>query len=219
MSIGIAYSPMIEIGGDFCSIHHQHNHNVYVNIIDVTGHGIAAALVVHRVYSQMSTIMADYPDPKDILYQLNDFFYQTFGKTGLYLTMISIKFDLEKNELLFGGSAHPCALHFHPSRKSISRMISKNPIVGFDRMDPVKIIQERRPIKKGEKIILYTDGIIEAENEHKEPYGMQGVKRSLERHIRKSPQQAVDSMVNDIQAYTGDNLRDDVLVIVAEAKK
>ena len=109
IALGVEYLPMIGIGGDFADVYDDHNGHFYLTLIDVTGHGIAAALLVNRVCSEISKLVREGMDPFALLYELNTFFYDSFAQTGLFLTIQSIKIDYFNRKLIHAGSAHPAA--------------------------------------------------------------------------------------------------------------
>ena len=159
--LGVEYLPMIGIGGDFADVYDDHNGHFYITIIDVTGHGIAAALLVNRVCSEISKLVREGLDPYELLYELNSFFYDSFEQTGLFLTIQSIKIDYYNRKIYHAGSAHPAALLFSSSSTEFTRLESQNSIIGFARSEKDGFIQESRVYNENDSLVLYTDGIIE----------------------------------------------------------
>jgi len=218
ITLGVEYLPMIGIGGDFADIYDDHNGHFYLTIIDVTGHGIAAALLVNRVCSEISKLVRDGLDPFELLYELNTFFYDSFAQTGLFLTIQSIKIDYYNKILYHSGSAHPAALFFNKQNSEFIRLESQNPIIGFSRSDIDRFIQDSRHYNKSDKIILYTDGIIETENKNEMPFGLEGLRKSLITYINKPVDNAAKLIVNEVKNFGHGDLRDDILLIITHLK-
>ncbi len=218
IKIGFEYHPMIGIGGDFCSVHQDNENHLYLNMADVTGHGIAAALIVNRVYNELNTIIKRNPMPKDILTEINDFFYFTFGHLGLYLTMASIQLDFSTNTLYYAGGAHPPILHVKSDGKNVSTMESQNTIVGFQKSERLTMRQERVTFNPGDRFVVYTDGLIEAEDSDKTEFGLDGLLVSLRSHASQPVAQLCSSVVNDVKAYSAGSGRDndDIMVLIFE---
>jgi serine phosphatase RsbU (regulator of sigma subunit) len=217
-SIGIHYEPMIGIGGDFCSIHTYDENRFTVNMVDVTGHGIAAALLVNRLSNEMGMILRDEPTMSQILAKTNDFFYNTFSNMGLFLTMFSLHFDLEKMALTFAGGAHPAALLLSPKRKSLVALMSQNIIIGFLPTESQTFVETARKLESGDRIIVYTDGILEAENSQNSQFGLRGLKHSLQTHLSKPVAHACREIVKDVKHYCSNTLRDDIMLMIIEIK-
>ncbi len=218
ITLGVEYLPMIGIGGDFADVYDDHNGHFYMTIIDVTGHGIAAALLVNRVCSEISKLVRDGLDPYELLFELNTFFYDSFAQTGLFLTIQSIKVDYNQKIIYHSGSAHPAALLYSSQQSDFIRMESQNPIIGFARSAKDRFIQESRPYNKNDRIILYTDGIIETENKSEIPFGLEGLRKSLSAHINKPVKTAAHSIIKTVKSFGHGDLRDDILLIIAQLK-
>jgi len=218
LAVGIEYHPMIGIGGDFCSITRDEKDHVNVNIIDVTGHGIAAALIVNRVYTELRAILRHDPQPKDVLSDINTFFYNTFENMGLFLTIFSARIDFEHQEITYSGGAHPPALLYNPQQNNLKQLPSQNTIVGFEKNPTNPFIQHTLQFTSKDRLILYTDGILEAENSERTLFGMGGLRRSLQKHIRKPVARAAGDIIKDVRSFCSDSLRDDIMLMILELK-
>ena len=218
IAVGFEYHPMIGIGGDFCSIHQDQNSRININIIDVTGHGIAAALIVNRVNNEMREIFKSDPSPSQVLTDINSFFYNTFGSMGLFLTMISMQLDFKRGKLTYCGGAHPAALLFKPGKQTLTRLPSQNTIIGFEVSETSMFEETTRRFASGDRLIMYTDGVLEAEDEDRNQFGMDGLKKSLQRHVLKSVSDSAKAIIQDVKRFASGTLRDDILLMVIEVK-
>jgi len=218
IAVGIEYHPMIGIGGDFCSIQQDQNGRININIIDVTGHGIAAALIVNRVNNEMREIFKSDPSPAQVLTGINSFFYDTFRSMGLFLTMISMQLDFERQKLIYAGGAHPEALLFNPGKQTLTRLPSQNTIIGFDASESSVFEETTRRFAAGDRLIMYTDGVLEAEDADRNQFGMNGLKKSLQQHVLKSVSEAAKAIIQDVKRFASGTLRDDILLLVIEVK-
>jgi sigma-B regulation protein RsbU (phosphoserine phosphatase) len=215
IAFGVEYHPMIGIGGDFCHVYQDHHH-IHLNVTDVTGHGIAAALMVNRIHNEINTILKTNPDPRDILTAINSFFFDTFGNMGLYLTMMSIQLDFKANKINYAGGAHPAALLFRPGDKTMTELASQNAIIGFDKKNQFK--QDSKELLAGDRIIIYTDGVVEAEDQDKNQFGMEGLMASIKAHISRGVPQACKDIIDDVWRFSGEFCRDDIMLTIVEIR-
>ncbi|MBN1465541.1 SpoIIE family protein phosphatase [candidate division KSB1 bacterium] len=215
IAVGIEYHPMIGIGGDFCNIYQNDDH-VNLNVVDVTGHGIAAALLVNRIYNEINAILKTAPEPKYILTAINSFLYDTFGTMGLFLTMMSILLDFKSRKIRYAGGGHPAALLYHPEEKSIKMLASQNTIIGFTQNR--LFTQDSQPLVAGDRILICTDGILEAEDKDKNQFGRDGLLASMTTHIHKGVTQACQSIIHDVLSFSGEHNRDDMMLIIVEIR-
>lgn len=221
-AIGVEYRPTLGVGGDFADVYYDESEKLYLSIIDVTGHGITAALLVNRVCSEVRKFVREQRGPAEILQQVNDFFYDSFSSTGMFLTMISLLVDLHKKQLTYSGSAHPAALLWRKDKQHLSggfaKLESQNSIIGFERSHSQNYVENKIPLKAKDRIIVYTDGIIEAENRSQEPLGLQGLMTVLAKHIQKPASTAAAAIISDVRTYAKKAIKDDIYLIIAEVK-
>ncbi|MBN1480933.1 fused response regulator/phosphatase [candidate division KSB1 bacterium] len=216
IAVAIQYHPTLGIGGDFCSIYNGSRDHVHLNMVDVTGHGIAAALIVNRVSNELNNILKTNPKPQNILSSMNTFFYDTFGNMGLFLTMMSLHLDFAKRILTYAGGAHPAALFFCAREKSLSLLASKNTIIGFDKSPQNKFSQDKKKFEPGDKIVVYTDGLLEAEDKEKHEFGIHGLLASANAHITEPVVQASEHIIQDVCDFRDDFHRDDIMIMIVE---
>ncbi len=216
LAVGIEYLPMIGLGGDFADIYDNQKGKVFLSIIDVTGHGIAAALMVNRLCSEVSKLVREELDPHQVLYELNHFFCHSFKSTGMFVTMMSVKIDLDLGILTYAGSAHPAGLLYQQQEKKLVKLLSQNTIIGFEEAGLQSFKQGKVRFQSNDRIILYTDGIIETENAHNKPFGLAGLRDSLARNINEPVGIAAKSVIQDVLKFSQRDLRDDVLLLIAQ---
>lgn len=185
IDVGICYRPMIGLGGDFADLYLIDENRLYLVVIDVTGHGIAAALLVSRVCHEWRRAVQQAPDPAELLWRLNEFFIDTFYDTPLFLTIMAVEVDLQKKRLRYAGSAHPAALLLRDGQ-SFTRLDSQNAIIGFARTEKTAFRSASMDYKPGDKLLLYTDGLVEAETAAGKIIGLQGLQRVIRQEGRGS---------------------------------
>ncbi|MBN2355336.1 SpoIIE family protein phosphatase [candidate division KSB1 bacterium] len=216
MRISVQYKPMIGLGGDFADIYQDHNDNVYISVIDVTGHGIAAALIVNRVCSELRKLVRESLTPKEIIYHLNDSFISTFADTGLFLTMMSIKCERASKQLTYAGGAHPAALLWNHRQQQFSLLHSQNPIIGFDKMNADSFIEDQVTISEQDRLYLYTDGLLEVEDKQEKPLGLTGLLNFIRPGSNKDAVTAAPLITEKVIQYGRGQVGDDLLLLVAD---
>ncbi len=216
-AVAIHYEPMIGIGGDFCNIHHYSEDRFAANMVDVTGHGISAALLVNRLCNEMEAILRSEPNPGRVLAQVNDFFYTTFSKMGLFMTIFSLHVDLKNLALTYAGGAHPSAL-LMDRNGSLVELPSQNLIIGFMPSAAQTFSESSRPLNRGDRLVVYTDGILEAEDRGRRSFGLEQLKGSVLRHRGEATAEACRRIVDDVKSWSGGELHDDVMLLMIDIK-
>jgi len=218
IDVDIRYLPMIGVGGDFCDVFFDGQDQLYLTIVDVTGHGITAALLVNRISTELRRLMRERLQPRSILYQLNDFIIDSFAGTGMFLTMFSCVIDLKLGTLIHSASAHPAAMLWRAGQERPICLESQNAIIGYMRTHENKFEQTINKIHPGDKLVLYTDGIIETENSDGDPLGLQGLIDYLRPVANLPPREASQSIIDNLFKYGHGPLRDDVYLVIAGMK-
>jgi len=215
IDIGIKHLPVIGVGGDFADVYYDGEQFIYISMIDITGHGITAALLVNRICSEIRNLVRDEFEPGEILFSLNNFVIDVFHRTGMFLTMFAGRIDLHCNTLTYSGSAHPALVLLKEKTKEFVKLSSQNIIIGFEKRDLDMFKQDVVQLQTGDQLFFYTDGVIEAENDQREPFGFQRLLNAIDLHQRQSSQEIAESIVSYMQEQNFTQVRDDIFLITA----
>ena len=189
------FRPSIGIGGDYASVHFQDEQHVVVGICDVSGHGVAAALLASRVNSFVLNQASLVHHPGQLVEALNEFVFRTFHHTGLYLTFFTLFIDLDKQTVCGAGCGHPPVLHVIKHAERVCRLDSGNlPIGLFEDLSPTFSMLQI-PFLPGDRLVLYTDGIIESVAIDGSELGVDG----LERYVAASADRPLEEFAEAIR--------------------
>ncbi len=177
------YEPMRQIGGDYLYAHtctRDGRELFNVVLLDVTGHGIPAALTVNRLHGEIDLRFAEQPDigPGELLRLLNRYIALTLAKHSIFATAVCFQFDHEHGVVRYASGGHPPSF-----------------IRGIDgtlrELDPTSFVLGACPDKdfdpgervvefhEGDSLIAYTDGAIEARSIQGEMLRIDGLRRLL----------------------------------------
>jgi serine phosphatase RsbU (regulator of sigma subunit) len=179
------YEPMRQIGGDYFYAKFSpplDGQPAAFNaiLIDVTGHGIAAALTVNRLYGEVERLFAEVPNasPGDVLRALNRYVFLTMANHSIFATALCTRIDPGVGEIEFASGGHPPAF-----LRAVDGTLDQLPSTAFvlgacadDEFDPAP---EKRRFGPGDTLIAYTDGAIEARNDSGRMLGVIGIERLL----------------------------------------
>jgi sigma-B regulation protein RsbU (phosphoserine phosphatase) len=164
LDIAVQSQPLNKIGGDFCSILPVDEKRLILCMCDTVGHGIPSALYAARVNTYVLTHGKRYESPCDLINALNEFLCQRLSSTGIYTTFCSIFIDAEKKEIALSGAAHPPVLYFSFDKGEHELLPSETTFLGFEAPLPVRCAVYRRKLYTRDKLLLFTDGLIEIKN-------------------------------------------------------
>jgi phosphoserine phosphatase RsbU/P len=159
--------PCLEIGGDFFNAVALDD-CLCAGIADVSGKGVSAAIVAATLQGIIHAQLQARQSLPEIALQLNQYLYTR--SVGKYVTLVLFKLMNDGQvEYLNCGHIHPLVLR----RDGIERLTESNLIVGL--LPEVTYTAGRCTLQPGDRLLLVTDGVVEAENPAGEVFGDEGL--------------------------------------------
>lgn len=200
------------VGGDFYDLVRLPGQRACVIMGDVSGKGVEAASVSAAVKTALAAYAWEGLAPARMVRLLNDFLLG-FARLETFATLFVGIVDVAKGTLTYCSAGHPPALLLGPSADEVSMLDVQSGVVGaFHDMlyqDGVANLQ------KGDVLLLYTDGTTEARAPSGAFFGEQGLRDMVMRESAgdKPFDGFVDRLLATIDAFTGQNLEDDVAML------
>ncbi|MEO0512888.1 MAG: PP2C family protein-serine/threonine phosphatase [Planctomycetota bacterium] len=176
------YQPMSVIGGDFLHVDAGADGSdaMSVVLLDVTGHGIPAALTVNRLYGELERLFAEDPSiaPCAVLQQLNRYVHLTMSEHSVFVTGLCVRADAGSGVLEYANAGHPPAFLVTADER-IERLDSTGMVLGVrpDTDEDSGPVTAR--FEPGDRLIAYTDGATEARGPSGEMLRISGLERVL----------------------------------------
>ncbi len=208
------YRPCIAIGGDFFSIEKLDNGFIGMIIADFEGHGITAALGTGVLKSVFSLAVKKLGmKPIRLMSFLNKHFIHVIKQ--LYATSYYALFDTENNKITMTKAGH-----YHPLvwKKKYNDFLEVDcGGIGLGIVPDGKYQQMQFDIEAGDKILFFTDGIIEQFNENNQMYSMKRLKFIFQDMIRKNEVAILNKMYEDLKAFSKvTSFDDDITLLLFE---
>ena len=228
LRIGYAYEPMSQIGGDLVFVHPRPEDvpdapRRTVVLLDVTGHGIAAALTVNRLVGELERLFAERPDipPGEVLSMVNRYVYLTLAHHSVYVTGLAIGVGCDPDadpwcdphEVTFTNAGHPTAF-VRRAGGSVEPLESDCTMLGVLPPDLFEPEPRTLALDPGDALVAYTDGAAEAADEEGRMIGIAGVRRLVEQVAREAPAHAwPEAIIRRVAAHRNAPPGDDTLVV------
>ena len=155
-----AYIPSLEIGGDSFGYHQIDEKHIAVYLLDVSGHGIGAALhsvsVINNLKNQLLPNV-DYYSPKDVLTKLNKI-YQMNRHNSKFFTIWYGVLNTETKELKYASAGHPGALYINENNKPTS-LWTDNIFIGGT--EDFNFVDDSIILDNFSSLYVYSDGVFE----------------------------------------------------------
>lgn len=227
LKMSYIWMPLNKIGGDFFNAVQYENEKVVFYIADVSGHDVPSALVtiaISQFINQVNTISNSLTSPNEMLKLLDlEFPLERFDR---YFTIFYLILDQRSGNLVYSSAGHPPAIILKKNQNF--KILDKGGIIiGLNLKKPD---EDRAPIQaftegvetleEGDKIFLYTDGVIEVKNQDGECYGQNRLFNLLESIKHKSVENIIDKVYESFMTFGNQvAFQDDISLIGFEFKK
>ncbi|HEY3136343.1 MAG TPA: SpoIIE family protein phosphatase [Blastocatellia bacterium] len=205
--------PARAVGGDYYDFLDLGRDRLGLVIGDISGKGIAAALLMANLQANLRSLCAIALDqPQRLLQSVNQLFWENTGDNA-YATLLFAEYDDRERRLRYANCGHLSALLLR-SDNTLERLDSTSTVLGiFKEWD---CAMGERQLFVGDTLALYTDGITESFNEADEEYGEQRLIESLRRHTELGSAELLSSIVDDVRRFSSREQHDDITLIVAK---
>jgi sigma-B regulation protein RsbU (phosphoserine phosphatase) len=195
---GVHYHPHGKVGGDFYDLFRLDEKHVGFYVADAMGHGVPASLLTIFVKKGVRTkeiIGKDYRllPPNEVLQRLNRDLLEQALSEHPFITMVYVLLNHEDGSLSFARSGHPHPLYVPRADETALWEVGGSLLGVFETEYPL----ERRHLRPGDKMVLYTDGIDGASFEGHPP-GVKSLLACAGLHRDLPIQQFVDRLAHDL---------------------
>jgi sigma-B regulation protein RsbU (phosphoserine phosphatase) len=214
-----SYQSFRMVGGDFFHVQQIDDDAVGILLADVMGHNIRSALIATMMRALMEELAPKYRDAGLFLMHLNKRLAGILSRTGhevIYATASYLILDAATLSCSFSTAAHPAPILISGSdgeAQVIDHPESGTLLGVFEESEYKTMTFGLLP---GDAVLLYTDGILEAENVRSEFFGQSGILSSLARYGRERPEAPIlDVLMNDASEFTGPKgFADDICLLL-----
>jgi serine phosphatase RsbU (regulator of sigma subunit) len=201
-----------KVGGDYYDFLDLGQERFALIIGDISGKGIAAALLMANLQANLRSQCAIALDhPERLLGSVNRLFYENTTESA-YATLFFADYDDQTRCLRYANCGHLPALILR-SDDGIERLDSTSTVLGLFR--EWDCATGECPLFRGDILVLYTDGITESFNDAGEDFGEQRLIDALRRYRALPSQTLIASIVAEVQQFSAREQHDDITLIVA----
>ena len=165
IEVGVEYLPLYDIGGDYAQIRFPKEDVLYVFLSDVTGHGIASALVASRVHAAVATAIERMDPPARILERLNRFIVQDLQDCSIFMTAICCRLDLPLRRMTYANCGHPPAFVWSGAGGECRALEANASLLGVEVDGSPTIDEKQLALPPDARFLCYTDGLVESPDE------------------------------------------------------
>jgi serine phosphatase RsbU (regulator of sigma subunit) len=207
-------APVIPVGGDYFDFIPVTDSRLGLAIADVSGKGIPAALIMAGFRMSLLAEIRNEFAIRAIMRRVNSLLYESIDRDK-FVTAFYGLLDHRNSVLIFSNAGHNPPILFHSDGQ---REYLTDGGVAFGVLPDAEYEERPVAIRPGDTLVLYTDGVTEAEDDRNNQFGRRKLEECVARHIGESARGIVDAVVEEVLAFAGDRGQsDDLTLMVVKA--
>ncbi len=228
ITVSWRFKPCDELAGDIFNVFKLDENEIGLYILDVSGHGVPAALLAVSVSNMMSPILDQasllktYCDnapgyqitsPAEVLNHLNNRFPLDM-ENGQYFTLLYGILNKKTRQFRYSSAGHP-GIIYQPRQQRAEILKTPSLPVGF--LENNHYEEYTLHLEKYDRIYLYSDGIPEAESQDNKLFGQERMMQILEENRSNTLEESVNALLTRVEEWaTPSPLKDDATLLGIE---
>jgi stage II sporulation SpoE-like protein len=213
-SVASHYRAATEIGGDYFDFLPQPGGEIGIAFGDVSGHGLTSGIVMAMAKSALLVQLDHDSSPRGVMNVLNEIVIKTAPKRIL-MTFFFGLLDPHSHTLRFSSAGHLDPYVYRADPKRLEALSSWGFPLGVRRREPFR--EHAVEFSTGDRLILYSDGLIEAVDDDGEPYGFDRFEKALMENGHLSADEIKKALLTSVRKFTRNRPPEDdqTLVVVS----
>jgi PAS domain S-box-containing protein len=211
--IAAYYQPAREVGGDFYDTFELEDGRLGLVVGDVTDKGIPAALVMATTRTMLRVSAQRLFPPGEVLKRANEELVADIPP-NMFITCLYAILDPESGRLIYANAGHdPPYLRHHGS--GVEELRARGMPLGL--MPGMEYEEKKITLNRGESVLFYSDGLVEAHDPHHEMFGFPRLQRLVGTH-RSGESSLIDFLLSELINFTGEDWEqeDDITLVTLE---
>jgi sigma-B regulation protein RsbU (phosphoserine phosphatase) len=180
---------------------------------DVSGHGVASALLMTTARAMIRSMSTLEKDPARRITLVNRLLFPDTSATGDFITLFYLEFDLGRRRLRWVRAGHDPALLYDPQTDQFSELTGDGMALGIE--EAYQFVYQAAPMgHAGQIIVIGTDGIWEAHNSQREMFGKDRLCQIIRNHHHHDAHDIRDAVFKAVEEFAGRHQDDDITLAV-----
>ena len=211
--------PADEVGGDYYDVL-QHHGRITIGIGDVTGHGLESGVLMLMVQTAVRTLMENNEtDPKKFFEVINRTIYKNVQRMDSDKNLSLCLVDYRDGVLSLSGQHEEMLLVRAGGAIERIDTIDLGFPIGLEETIEDFVFQVQINLEPEDVVVLYTDGITEAENNLGVHYGLERLCDIVQQHWQRSAPEIRSEVIRDLRSHIGvEKVYDDITLVILKQK-
>ena len=210
-------TPAKEVGGDLYNFLRKDN-KLYFCVGDVSGKGVPASLFMTMATREFMTLASMGKKPAEIATRMNNELSEN-NEMGMFVTMFICMYDLKEGRLEYCNAGHnPPIIGNAEGQYTFLDVKETNAPIGL--WPDLEYVGEEMNLPSGSMMLLYTDGLNEAENRQQEQYGEERIIQLMASHASQNTRTIIEALKADTDLFRdGAEQNDDLTMLAFRVEK
>lgn len=214
------YLPAASLGGDFFEIVQLSDTQCVVLLCDVMGHGVRAGLLTALIRGLVGELDERAENPAHVLAEINRGFLPIFRQTGqpVFATVFCGVIDTARQRIAFANAGHPPPLLLRRATGVVATLELANPEPAAGLVDGFTFTKGESDFAVGDKLLCYTDGVLEAADPTGDIFGAQRLGAVALQHAALDGAGLIAKIEAAVRAFSGrEQFEDDLCLLAIES--
>ena len=213
-------TPARMISGDYFDYIDLPENRSGIVIADVTGKGLPAGLLMAMCRSVLRLTAMATVSPSEALGLVNRHLFPDV-REDMFVSLIYIVVDNDTGKLRMSRAGHDAPILFRAETASIETIKPPGLALGIDAGDVFDRVTKDVEIemKTGDCLLLYTDGVCEAVDDHDNEFGLEKLEQVFSKAAAMGAERVVESIRQEVSAFAGDQPQMDDITMIAIEKR
>ncbi|GHV17248.1 hypothetical protein AGMMS49938_17940 [Fibrobacterales bacterium] len=208
------YKSNLEVGGDYYDCFELENGNIGMVVADVSGHGTAAAMMMSMFKMLLKTSPLNSINPSLCLREINKVIVKEMDSEK-FITVFYAIFNPMTRTLEYTNAGHIAIPLLNKKTGEIELLNTSGLFIGM--LPELSLKNTIMQLEEPHRLLLYTDGLNEANNHEKEQYGHENVYKILKDTSDKKCQEVIDNLANGVEKFqNGKEFFDDITIFACD---
>lgn len=175
--VSVLFRSRDRLGGDYCQAVLADDRILYLTLCDVTGHGVASAMLASRVSMVVRDLLDRGSSPREVLERVDGFHRRHYAEAfeEMPLSFLACRLDLEARTLTYASAGHPGPLLLRQAGRPHDHLPTQNLLLGVAESCIFEPAESTLSFEPGDRLALFSDGVTDAACAGCRPLGVAGL--------------------------------------------
>jgi sigma-B regulation protein RsbU (phosphoserine phosphatase) len=210
IQVAVHTEPAHIVSGDYFDFFEYPDKSQGMAVADVMGKGLPASMLMSKLQAWLHILGPEHNELQSLASRLNELLRYNLTLIR-FISLFLIKLDSTSKTLHYCNAGHNPAIWWNSSTKTVQLLRPTGPAIGLSHTS--EFSSKRIQLDSGDLILIYTDGIVEARDEHSEEFGQKRIENFIKENNFKSAKDFLNDFKETFKKFTK-HIQDDITLLI-----